>query len=334
MSDPNQGFQSQPTPPLPVAEAQAPRPVKLRMPAIVLFVLGLITLVAGLAKILPGGLKTGLAFAFWGILLFVFSYIRLPQTKGTEEPPMSAVQKLTGIFYEPTRVFGNLRAHPHWLAAFLVIGILSAVYTAALVQRLTPERIVTHAMDSLEKSPIKPPPEQIERMRETNLEEAKQPVQRVQTAAKAFLGLFVFVSLLAGLYLVGVIAFGGRINFWQAFAAVIYSLLPIVVITKVISLVILYVKDPEDIHPILNQDTLLQDNLGVLFTPADHPALFVLGSFIGILSFYGLWLRAKGLQHAGQKVSSTSAWGVAITLWVLALILGMIFATLFSSFIS
>jgi hypothetical protein len=333
MSDPNSDFQA-PPPPTIQAEPLAPQPTKLRPFAIGLFVVGLIVLIAGVTKILPGGVGTGAAFAFWGLLLFAFSFIPLPQTTGAEEPPLSALQKLTGIFYEPSHVFRNLRMHPHWLAAFLVIGIASAVYTAAFVQRLTPERIVTHAMDSLENSPIKPPPEQIEQMRETNLQAAKQPVQRVQTAAKTFVALFVFASLVAALCFLGVLAFGGRINFWQAFAAVVYSWLPIIVITKVVSLVILYVKAPEDIHPVLNQDSLLQDNLGILFTPADHPTLFVLGSFIGILSFYGLWLRARGLQNTGQKVSSSAAWGVSITLWVLALILAMIFATLFSSFMA
>ena len=114
----------------------------------------------------------------------------------------------------------------------------------------------------------------------------------------------------------------------------LYSYLPVAVITYVVSLVILYVKNPDDIHPILGRQTLVQDNLGVLFAPADHPALFTLASAFGVLSFYGLWLRAKGLANAGQKVSSGAAWGVSITLWILGLILGMIFATLFSSFIS
>jgi hypothetical protein len=334
MSDPNPGFPPPPAPPLPKVEEQGPRPLKLRPPAIVLFVLGIIILLAGVAKILPGGFMTGVAFAIWGILLFAFSFIRLPPTTGAEEPPLSGIQKLTGIFYEPTRVFRNLRVHPHWLAALLVIGIASAVYTAAFTQRLTAERIVTHAMDSLEQSPIKPPPEKIEQMRDTNLQAAKQPVQRVQTAAKTFVGWFAAASFVAALCFLGVLAFGGRINFWQAFAAVLYSWLPGIVITKVVSLVILYIKAPEDIHPTLNQDTLLQDNLGILFTPIDHPALFVLGSFIGVLSFYGLWLKARGLQNAGQKVSSSAAWGVAITLWVLSLIVLMIFATLFSSFMA
>jgi hypothetical protein len=84
----------------------------------------------------------------------------------------------------------------------------------------------------------------------------------------------------------------------------------------------------------MGQETLVQDNLGVLFTPGTQPTLFVLASAFGVLSFYGLWLRAKGLQNAGTKVSSSAAWSVAIILWVLALIIGAIFATLFSSFIS
>lgn len=344
MSDPDQGFQPPlgdsnqeflppPPPPQVKVEEKGPRPVKLRVPAIVLAVLGVLMLVGGLIKVLPGGVGTGGLFIFWGALLFGLSFIRLPLAAGAEEP-LSGMEKLMGIFYEPTRVFRNLRFHPHWLAAFLVISIATAVYTAAFVQRLTPERIIDHTMTSLENSPIKPPPSQMEKVREGNLQAAKQPVQRIQTAAKAFLGTFVFAAFVAGLSFLGILAFGGRINFWQAFAAVLYSWLPVVVISKIISLVILYIKAPEDVHPILNQETLLQDNLGILFTPTEHPALFILGTSIGVLSFYGLWLRAKGLQHAGTKVSSSAAWGVSITLWVLALIFGMIFATLFSSFMA
>ena len=119
---PEPRFNPQPDPPK-VAEERAPRPVKLRVPAIAFFVLGVLILVAGIAKFLPGGVGTGAAFAFWGILLFAFSFIPLPQTTGAEEPPLSGLQKVAGIFYEPSRVFKNLRAHPYWLAAFLVIGL-------------------------------------------------------------------------------------------------------------------------------------------------------------------------------------------------------------------
>lgn len=333
MSDPNSSdFQPPPTPESP-PEIEARRPRKLRAVAIGLFVLGLIVLAAGFAKILPGGVVTGAALAFWAIVLFGLSFIALPEPD-PNEPPMSGLQKVLGIFYEPTRVFRNLRSHPYWLAAFLTIGIVNVVYANAFFQRLTPERIVDYTMEKLEQSPIKPPPEQMENAKQEALQEATQPIRKAQTAVKSFTGLFFFACLVAALCYLGVLAFGGRINFWQAFAAILYANLPVTVISKLLSLVILFVKDPDDIHPILGQETLVTDNLGVLFKPGEHPALFVLGASIGALSFYGLWLRAKGLATAGQKVSSSAAWSVAIILWVLAVILGMIFATLFSSFIS
>ncbi|MGH9970315.1 MAG: YIP1 family protein [Pyrinomonadaceae bacterium] len=337
MSDPisdqrPETFQAPPPPPGP--EPKAPRPVRLRLVGIVSFVAGLLMIVAGIAAILPGGAWTGAAFVFWGMLLFAFSFIPLPTLTGTEEPPMSAMEKLMGIFYQPTRVFKNLKAHPHWLAAFLVITVVSVVYAVAFAQRLTPERIVNYTMEKLEQSPIKPPPEQMEKTKEDALQQAKQPIQRFQTVAKSFVGVFVLYAAVAALCLLGVLVFGGRINYWQAFAAVLYAAVPIAVIQKLLSLVILYIKDPDDVHPILHQESLVQDNLGVLFSPAEHPALFVLASSIGFLSFYSLWLRAKGLANAGYKVSSTAAWGTTISLWILSLLIGLVFATLFSSFMS
>jgi hypothetical protein len=142
------------------------------------------------------------------------------------------------------------------------------------------------------------------------------------------------MSILGALYLLGVLVFGGRINFWQSLCVIIYASVPIVVIQKLISLPLLYIKDIDDIHPIMGQETLVQDNLGVLFTPAEHPVLFVLASAIGLLSFYGLWLKATGLKNGGQKVSKGAAWGTAVLFWLIGLMFIVAMAALFPSFIS
>lgn len=327
----NQGFQP-PTPP-PAPDALAPRPLYLRMPAIVLFVLGVLIAVGGALKYIPGGVLTGLALAFWGALLFGLSFVRLPKPAPDAPAPISFMESLTSIFYEPTRVFQNLKAHPRWLAPFLVISILSIAYAAAFTQRLTPERIVSYTADKMAETPFIPP-EAVQQAREDGLDQAKNPVQRVGTAIKTFVGVFGFSAFLAALYMLGVLVFGGRINFWQALAALMYASLPIVVIQKVISLILLYIKSPDDIHPIMGQETLVQDNLGILFTPAEHPVLFVTASAIGLMSFYGLWLKATGLRYAGQKVTKAAAWGTAITFWLLGLLFIVIITALFPSFIS
>jgi hypothetical protein len=334
MSEPADNFQPPPQP-LPQETQAAPRPTAQRPVAIGLFVIGLLVCVGGTAKFIPGGIGTGLALVALGIALFGLSFVPLPVV-GDEQGPMSPVQKLTGIFFEPSRVFRNLRAYPRWLAAYLVVVLLSAIYTFAFTQRVTPERIVNHTMDKLAEigPPLAPPADKLEQIRAQQIEDAKNPVQRVGVVIKTFAGAFIFTGIIAALYMLATLVFGGRTNYWQVFAALFYAAVPVVAVQKLLGLVLLYVKSPEDIHPILGQETLVQDNLGVLVSPANHPVIFVLASAIGVLSFYGLWLKATGLKNGGTKVSKGTAWGVALTMWILGVLLLTGITALFPNFIS
>jgi hypothetical protein len=333
MSDPNSEFQAPPPPPPVVSEAPKLYPKNLRTAGIVLFAVGLVILIAGIAKIVVGGIGTGGFVAFNGIVLFALSFVPLPQPKPDAPPPLGTLERLTGIFYEPTRVFRSLRSHPHWVSGFLVIALLNVAYVAAFTQRLTAERIVNYTVDKMAETPFIPP-EAVEQAREQGLQDAKSTVQKVNNGIKAIVGTFIFLCVLAALYMVALLAFGGKINFWQSLSVAVYSALPVVVISKVVSFILLYIKSPDDIHPLMGQETLLQDNLGILFSPKDHPVLFVTASAIGLLSLYKLWLTAKGLHEAGEKVSSSAGWGVAILLWMLGLIFIISITALFPSFVS
>ena len=335
MSASDESFHAPPPPPMPEAEPRAPRPVKLRPVAIALGVIGLLVLGGGVAKVIPSGISTGVILFLAGLIMFAVSFIPLPLVRETEEP-LSFLEKVTGIFYEPARVFRNLRSHPHWFGAFAVVAILSLVYSFAFVKRITPERIVDHMVEKVSEMgpPFTPPPAAIERMRNDQMSALTNPVERVEGMVKAALGLLLVGAIGAALSMLGVLVFGGRINFWQALAAVFYAWLPVVVIQKVLGLVILYLKSPDDLHPIRNQDTTLQDNLSILIAPADHPVLFVALSFIGLTWFYYLWLRAKGLQYAGTKVSSSAGWSVSIMLYILLLLFVVASTALFPGFVS
>ena len=316
-------------------KSRAPKPVKLRPFAIGIFVIGAIIVGGGVAKFIPGGASTGAMVAFFGILLFALSFIPLPVIPEAD-PPLPFFDKVTGIFYEPARVFRNLRAHPHWVGAFVIISVLSAIYWLAFVQRITPERIVDHMTTKIAEMgpPFAPPPDRIEQMRTDQMSALKNPIEKAGTVVKTSVGLFVQATIAAALCLLGVLVFGGRINFWQALSVVFYAWLPVVTIQKVLGLVILYLKSPDDLHPILNQETTLQDNLGILFSPANHPVLFVLASFIGLTWFYFLWLRARGLHNGGTRVSSSAGWGVSIAIYLLLMTVVTIWTSLFSGFIS
>ena len=335
MSASNESFQAPPPPVMPETEPRAPRPVKLRPFGIAFFVLGLLVMGAAIPKVIPGSVGTAAALCFFGILLFAFSFIPLPVITN-EEAPLSFFDRITGIFYEPSRVFRNLRLHPQWVGPFVVVIVLSAIYTFAFVQRITPERIVDHMTQKVAEmpAPFTPPPQVIEKMKTDQIAEFRNPVQRAGTVVKSSIGLFVLGSFVAALSMLLILVFGGRINFWQALSVMFHVWVPVMAIQKLLGLVILYLKAPEDLHPILHQETTLQDNLGILMSPADHPVLFVMLSFIGLTWFYLVWLRAKGLRFGGTKVSSSAGWGVSIMIYILALLFVMISTALFPQFIS
>lgn len=339
MSDPleqQQPFQPPTPPPQPPTEVVGPRPTRLRPFAIGFFVLGLITMVLAILKTIPIEVFNGVALCVFGMLLFGLSFIRLPVIANANEAPIPGFQKVLGIFYEPTRVFRNLRVHPFWVAAFVVIVLLNVIYVNAFIRRVTPERIATHITDKMGEMgpPFAPPAEMLADIKARQIDQLSKPTQRVGAAFSTIGGTFIWGTVVSAISLLLILAFGGRINFWQALAVYFYTLLPVVIVQKILSLIILYVKAPEDLHPILGQENLVQDNLGILFTPSEHPVLFVMTSFIGVLSLYGLWLRAKGLRDGGTRVGSTAGWGVAITLWVVGLLLVTVATALFPGFIS
>jgi hypothetical protein len=76
------------------------------------------------------------------------------------------------------------------------------------------------------------------------------------------------------------------------------------------------------------------DNLGALVKPAEHPVIFALLSAFGVLAFYHLWLTATGLRNAGERVSSTTAYSIAVIFWLLGLLFAVGSSALFGNFLS
>ncbi|HEX8128138.1 MAG TPA: YIP1 family protein [Pyrinomonadaceae bacterium] len=304
-----------------------------RIVAIAVLVVGLLLLIAGVTKILPGAAGGGGAIVFLGCVMLGLSFIPRVAAGADEQPPMSEADKITSVFYEPARVFQELRLRPYWGTAFLIIALSVAVYQLAFTQRLGAEAMALAAIDkTIEGGFI--PAERAAEIRERAATDARQPFAKVTGAINGVVGTFIFMAILAGLYMLGVLVSGARIKFWQAFSVAVFAALPVVLLQNLISLLLLYLKSPDDIDPMKGQRGLARADLGVLFNPAEHPYLFVLGSSIGLFTLYGIWLTATGLRHSGEKVTSGTAWAISIGLWAFGLLLGLGAAALFPTFIA
>lgn len=307
-----------------------------RLAGIVFAAAGFVLAILSIAKVVPGLTQTGVMMILGGGLMIGLSFIDKPD--GTETDRMSTPSTLVNIFFSPGEVFANLRRHPRWLVPVLITVVLSVTYSNLFMQRLGPERIVNHAIDkTLQMSMIANNEEakkQVESGRPQAIADAKNPVLRVGQAFTSFVGTVFFYAFLAAVFFLFALAMGGRINFWQAFSVAAYASFPVAVLRFVLNTVILHLKDPADIHPILGANSLIQDNLSFLVAAAEHPVIYTILASFSLLMFYWIALTAIGLKHAGEKVTGTIAWTAAIAVFLLFLFLGAGMAALFPSFMS
>lgn len=309
-----------------------------RLAGIIVAVLGLIVAAVSIVKVVPGFSLTGpgVLMIIAGALMIGLSFIKKPDTEGVER--MSTPGTLTNIFFSPGEVFLNLRRHPRWLVAVLIMVILSSIYTNLFMQRLTVERIANHTIDKTLEMPMiannEQARQQVESGRATAIAEAKNPVSRVGQVVSSFAGITILNCVLAAVFLLFAMAMGGSLNFWQAFSAAVYAAFPISIIRFVLNTILLYLKDPADIHPILGQSSLIQDNLSFLVKAGDHPVIFSFLASLSLIWFYWIWLNATGLKNAGERVSGSVALTATLTVYGIIVLFGLVLSWAFPSFIS
>lgn len=307
-----------------------------RIAGIICAALGLVIGLLSAVKIIPGFTATGVALLLLGGLVIGLSFVSGPEQD--ETPRMSTPATLANIFISPTEVFQNLRRHPRWLAALLISSILASVFSNLFINRLTAERIVNYSTDkTLEMSMVANNPEAVKSVNESRaptIADTKNPVKKAAQGVNSFVAYVFMTAIVALVFFLFALAMGGKINFWQAFSVAAYAAFPVAVVKNILGSIILYLKDPTDIHPILGQGSLVQDNLSFLINPAEHPVIYVLLASFSVLTFYWLFLNINGLKNAGEKVSPTIAWSATLTIWFIMIGFGLAMALLFPSFFS
>jgi hypothetical protein len=307
-----------------------------RLAGIVVAAIGFIVAVLSILKVLPGLTQTGVFLIILGAIVIGLSFVSGPETDGAER--MSTPNTLLNIFFSPSEVFQNLKRHPRWLVAALIMAIMGGIYSNLFFNRIGPERIANYTIDKTLEMPMiannEQARKQVEDGRQKAIDDATNPVTRAGQAVNSFVGTVVWYCILAGLFMLFAMAMGGKMNFWQAFSAGIYASFPVAVIRFVLNTVLLFIKDPTDIHPILGQGSLIQDNLNFLVKSSEHPVIYTLLGSLSLLAFYWIWMNATGLKNAGERVSGSTAWATTLVLYGIGVLLMMFMAFMFPSFIS
>lgn len=221
---------------------------------------------------------------------------------------MSTPATLTGIFFEPSRTFDALRVRPRFLVAGLILMLLTAIMVAALYSRVDMGEYIRQKMEQSSRGQ-----QQTEEQKEMGVRIGKIMGMVIPPVAVP-----IMIAAGAALYLLGVMAFGGSMSYKQSLSVWTYSSLPPTLLGVIVGVLVLFLKAAETIDP----EHLLVTNPGAFMNAQESPVLTSFLSQFDLLRFYGMFLAAIGLRKMG-KLSSGSAWGIVIGLWLIGLVLSV-----------
>jgi len=232
-----------------------------------------------------------------------------------EEPQMSEVGTLGGIFFEPEDTFKDLRRKPRFIIAGIILALLVTAYTFGVAMKVGEAGMRSFISDQIDKNPTTANFDKDQKAKAIDLQ------MTIGKYSRFAVPIFVIISFLIGalLYWLGAKAFGGTGTFGGNLSVWIYSGFAPGVIAMIANFIVLFLKSADDIDLAASQRGVIHANLGFLIGK-EHPFL---GTFLNTFDVFAIWgwiLAAIGLSVV-NKMSKASAW----TLILLIVIIGLAF---------
>ncbi len=237
----------------------------------------------------------------------------------TDPPQMSEISTVTNIFFEPGRVFEDLRRKPRFIVGALIIALFVTAYGFGLYYKVGEVGMRRFITEQIDKSP------QTQSMSAEQKAGAVDMQIKIQSVVRYLIPVFVVISLLLGglLYFLGTKAFGGNGGFMHSLSVWIYSSIPPTVVGMIGSFIVMAIKSTDEIDLAASQRGLLQANPAFLMDGKAHP---IIATLVGTLDLFMIWgwvLAAIGLRIT-NRLSSGSAWGVVIIIAIIGVLFRLI----------
>lgn len=246
-----------------------------------------------------------------------------PAIPDQEPPQMSEVATLGSIFFEPGKVFEDLRRKPRFIFAGIIVAVLFTGYAFGLYYKIGNEGMRSFMSDQFDKNA---------RTQSLTPEQKSNAIDlqlKIGNIVRYVLPLIIFVFFLIGglFYWLGSKAFGGTGGFLTNLSVWIYSGLPPTVVGMIANFIVLGLKSADEID-------IADSQRGVIHA---SPAMFVdghtapvLATFLATFDIFLIWgwiLAAIGLRIT-NKLSSGSAWAITLIIALIGVTFRIVSAVL------
>lgn len=241
----------------------------------------------------------------------------------SDQSQMSEFSTVINVFFEPGRVFEDLKRKPRFIIGAVIIALCATVYGLTLSYKVGEAGVRRAIVEQIESNP-----------RAASLSPEQKAAQvdlsvKIQSYTKYAIPVFVFITFLIGglFYFLGAKAFGGNGGFMHALSVWIYSSIPPAVVGMVANMIVLIFKSVDEIDLTASQRGLIHANPGLFLDGKAMPVLTTIVSTIDLFAIWGWVLAAIGLRIT-NKLTSGSAWAVVLMITLIGLAFRVFFSYL------
>jgi hypothetical protein len=230
----------------------------------------------------------------------------------------SFLQRFSGVFTEPGKVFEDIVSKPDFIGPLVLLILVSVAVTETMLSKIGMQRII-HASIAQSRQASSLSPAQINQAIERGA-----AIASVFAHVSALFGVPIFLAAVAGIGLIvlnGI--FGVHVGFKKVFSVVCYADLPSV-LAGVMAMAVMLFGDPDHFNP----QSPAPSNPGFFLNPRETPRpVLALASSFDIFVLWFLILLAIGLSRvSGGAVKSRSIFFIYFGLWMILVVAKVGFA--------
>ena len=239
----------------------------------------------------------------------------------SDPPQMSELSTVVNVFFEPGRVFEDLKRRPRFIIGSVIIALLVTAYTFGLTAKVGEAGVRRAVLEQIEKSP------QTSSMSQEKKNEIVEMNLTIQKYTSYAVPVIVFISILLGglFYFLASKAFGGNGGFLHAVSVWVYSSIPPTVVAMIANFLVLIFKSGDEIDITASQRGVIHASPGFLLDGKAMPVLTTIVNTLDLFMIWGWILAAIGLRIT-NRLSSGSAWAVVMIIALIGILFRVVSA--------
>jgi len=242
-------------------------------------------------------------------------------TQPVSQSPLNEIQRISGVFTEPSRVFPDIARNGRWWIIAAALVLINIIVMSLVVQRISYDLIIEKAL---------------ERSKQVQEMSADQRAQVYETQRK-FMPIAIRVlppvAIVASMLVVAAVLLfsyrlmlGADVKYKEALNITSYAFLPPAIAGNLMFLALLYLKPPDE----FDMESASGLSIGSFLSPDTAAWLRSLANSVDLFTIWTIVLIATGftaLCGARKLPFGRSIWGV-LTPWLVYVIGKMGFAAL------